>query len=148
MKSFTGVMNIYINIHTMTNLSTDNYQIWASWERKRKHIDTKRQTLVQTNMLFLSCMPQRSCDDVSSIFVHYAMLRIICGFTNRKLWIIFVILWTHSSCPRVLCQESVAKIVQNLLRNSSRIYSRRCVVPHPWVKCWNFFDGPNVGFTR
>ena len=30
------------------------------------------------------------------------------------------------------CQEFVAKIVQNLLRNSSRIRSRRCVVPHPW----------------
>ena len=36
---------------------------------------------------------------------------------------------------RARCQEFVAKIVQNLLRNSSRIHSRRCVVPHPW-KGW------------
>ena len=133
MKAFTGVVNIYINIHMMTSFLTDNYQIWASGERKRKHIDTKRHTLVQTSMLSLLYMHQQSCNDVSSISIHYAMLWIIYGFTNRSLWIIFVILWTHSSCPRVLCQESVAKIVQNLLRNSSRIHSRRCVVPHPWV---------------
>ena len=30
----------------------------------------------------------------------------------------------------------VVEIVQNLLRNSSRIHSRRCVVPHPWW--WQF----------
>ena len=68
MKAFTGVVNIYINIHMMTNLSTDSYQICASGERKRKHIDTKRHTLVQTSMLPLSHMPKQSCNDVSSIF--------------------------------------------------------------------------------
>ena len=54
----------------------------------------------------------------------------------------------YSSCPRVFCQESVAKIVQNLLRNSSRIHSRRCVIPHPcfgkqWIHpmCPNAFHG-------
>ena len=83
MKAFTGVMNIYIIIHTMTNLSADNYQIWASGERKRKHIDTKRHILVQTSMLFLLYMPQQSCNDVSNIFVHYVILLIIYGFTNR-----------------------------------------------------------------
>ena len=62
------------------------------WERKRKHIDTKRHTLVQTSMLSLLYMPQQSCNDVSSIFIHYAMLWIIYGFINRWLWIIFVIL--------------------------------------------------------
>ena len=82
-------------------------------------------------MLPLSYMLQQSCNDVSNIFIHYAMLWIIYGFPNRWLWIIFVILWTHSSDPRVLWQESDAKIVQNMLRNSSRIHSRRCVVPHP-----------------
>ena len=44
------------------------------WERKRKHTDTKRQTLVQTSMLSLLYMPQQSCNDVSSISIHYAML--------------------------------------------------------------------------
>ena len=38
---------------------------------------------------------------------------------------------------RARCQEFVAKIVQNLLRNSSRIHSRRCVVPHPWLWSWD-----------
>ena len=82
MKAFTGVMNIYINMHTMKNLSTNNYQIWASGERKGKHIDTKRHTSVQTSMLFLLYMPQQSCNDVSSILVHYAMLWIIYGFLS------------------------------------------------------------------
>ena len=132
MKAFTVLVNFYINKHMMTNLSTHIYQIWVSGERKRKHIDTKRHTLMQTSMLSLLYMPQQSCNDVSSIFIHYAILWIIYGFTNRYLWILFLILWTYSSCPRVLCQESVAEIVQNLLRNSSRIHSRRCVVPHPW----------------
>ena len=44
------------------------------------------------------------------------------------------------------CQESIAKFAQNLLRNSSRIHSRHCAVPHPWywsvqhnwkTKVWN-----------
>ena len=129
MKAFQGVMNIYITIHTTTNLSTDNYQIWASGEHKRKNIDTKRHTSVQTSVLSLSYMPQQSCNDVSSIFIHYAMLWIIYGFTNRQLWNVFVILWTHYSGPRVLCQESVGKIVQNMLCNSSRIHSSCWVVP-------------------
>ena len=30
------------------------------------------------------------------------------------------------------CQEYVGKIAQNLLRSSSRIHSRCCIVPHPW----------------
>ena len=85
MKVFTDVMNIYINVHTMTNLSIDNYQNWAFGEHKSKHIDTKIHTLVQTSMLPLSYMPQQSCDDVSSMFIHYAMLWIIYGFTNRWL---------------------------------------------------------------
>ena len=75
MKVFTDVMNIYINVHTMTNLSIDNYQNWASGEHKSKHIDTKIHTLVQTSMLPLSYMPEQYCNDVSSI--HYAMLWII-----------------------------------------------------------------------
>ena len=73
MKEFTGVMNIYINIHAATNLSTDIYQNWESGEHKRKTIDTKRHTLVQTNMLSVSYMPQQSCNDVSSIFMQYAI---------------------------------------------------------------------------
>ena len=111
MKAFTGVVNIYIDVHMVTNLSKDNYQIWASGERKRKHIDSKRPTLVQTSMLSLIYMPQQPCNDVSSIFIHYAMLWITYGFTNRYLWIIFVILFMNTfivpacSLSRICCRN-------------------------------------------
>ena len=65
MKAFTNVMNIYINIHTMTNSSTDNYQNWASGEHQRKHNDTKTHTSVQTNILPLSYMPPQSCNNIN-----------------------------------------------------------------------------------
>ena len=44
------------------------------------------------------------------------------------------------------CQECFAKIVQNLLRNSSRIHSRRCVVPHQWK--WNMTPSEEPPFTK
>ena len=82
MKVFTDVMNIYINVHTMTDLSKDSYQNWASGEHKSKHIDTKIASQVQTSMLTITYMPQQSCNGVSSIFIHHAILWIIYGFTN------------------------------------------------------------------
>ena len=53
MKAITSVMNIYIIIHTMTNLSVDNYQLWAYGERKRKHIDTKTYISANKHVVFI-----------------------------------------------------------------------------------------------
>ena len=68
--------------------------------------------------------------------------RMICGKValNRTL----------TAESHVPCKESVTKLVKNPLRNSSRIHSRRCVVPHPWVwtlslySCVNIRCGPAV----
>ena len=75
MKAFTGVVNIYINIHMMTNLSTDNYQIWASGERKRKHIDTKRQTLMQCCELYMVSQTN-NCELYLSSYEHIRRARV------------------------------------------------------------------------
>ena len=42
MKAFTDVMNIYMNVHALTNLSTDNYQNWASGEHKKEDYRHKK----------------------------------------------------------------------------------------------------------
>ena len=50
MKAFTDMMHIYINTHTMTNLSKYNYQNWAL-EHNRKHIDTFTRTPVRVSKI-------------------------------------------------------------------------------------------------
>ena len=114
MQALTDVMNSYINVHTMTNLSTDNYQKWASGEHKRKHYRHKKHASVQTRMLPSPYMPQQSCNDLSSIFINYAML-----------WIINMVSQTDNCKLYLLSYEIIRRagvfFVKNLLQKSCRI---------------------------
>ena len=58
MKAFTDVTNIYMNTHTITNLSADNYQIWAFGEHKRKTMDT-----ININQCKQACCLYHTCLD-------------------------------------------------------------------------------------
>ena len=115
-----GVMSIYINIHMMTNLSMDNYQIWASGEHKRKHIDTKRHTLVQTGMLSLSYI----C--LNSLVMTYQV-----SLYTKQCCELYMVSQTDN-CELYLSSHELIRharvfFVKNLLRSSYRI----CCVTRP-----------------
>ena len=139
MKALTSVVNIYINIHMMTNLSTitksehlgnGKGSISTQKDKPETTIHQDKHSCKQACCSYYICLNSLVMTyQVSLYTMQCCELYMVSQTENCEL---FAILWTHSSYPRVLCQESVAKIVQNLLCNSSRIHSRRCVVPHPW----------------